>query len=113
MDYLKCDNCGHLNKIQTEYQTFCSDCKKKLDNSYTVWVRQNPNKSFEDFKKTECISDEDINIAKSNKTKTNKKGLKFYVGLAISIAVFSAIGKFGGEAIYGLFNTAGFDKAMM
>lgn len=113
MDYLKCNNCGNLNKIQTEYQTFCSDCKKKLDNNYSDWVRLNTEKTFEDFKKAVCISEEDINNAKSMKKSTNKKGLKFYIGLVISIAVFSTAGKYGGEVIHRLFNTSGYDKVMM
>ena len=30
MKYLKCNVCGHLNKLETEYQTFCSNCMKKI-----------------------------------------------------------------------------------
>jgi len=73
----------------------------------------NPEKTFEEFKKVVCISEEDINNAKSQKKKTNKKGLKYYIGLIISIVIFSVAGKFGGEAIYGLFNNNNFDKVMM
>lgn len=113
MDYLKCNNCGHLNKIKTEYLTFCTDCNKKLDNNFSDWNNRNPEKTFEEFKKVVCISEEDINNAKSQKKKTNKKGLKYYIGLIISIVIFSVAGKFGGEAIYGLFNNNSFDKVMM
>lgn len=114
MDYLKCNKCGHLNKLQTEYQTFCSDCKMKLDNNYSDWKRRNPEKSFDDFKQTECISDEQIAQAKKDMAKPNKKhGLKYYIVLIISIALFSAVGKYGGEIIYSLFNSHSFDKAMM
>ena len=51
MYYLKCNNCGHLNKLDNENLLFCGKCNKKLENNFRDWQRKNSESSFEDFKK--------------------------------------------------------------
>ncbi len=113
MNYLKCNNCGHLNIIKTEYQTFCSNCQKKLDNNYSDWKKGNSDKTFQDFKQLVCVSEKDIHEANSRSKPKKSKGIKFYIGLAITIAVFLAAGKYGGVALFDYFITANYDKIMM
>jgi hypothetical protein len=113
MHFLKCNNCGHLNEVKSEYLIFCSDCNKKLDNNFSDWQRRNPEKSLDDFKQLICVSREEIE--KSNqKVKPNRiKGLKYWIIFAVAFAIFYAIGQFGGEKIVGLFKKSTFNKAMM
>ena len=81
MDYLKCNHCAHLNVIKTEYQTFCSECKKKMNNNYSNWKALHPEQSFDDFKEKVCISESDLQSISELNTKPKKKSLKFYLGL--------------------------------
>lgn len=113
MHFLKCNNCGHLNELKTEYLIFCSNCNKKLENNFSNWQTRNPEKTFADYKQLICISEEDVQ--KSNqKTKSNKpKGLKYWIGFAVTFAIFYAIGQFGGEKIAEIFRKPAFDKAMV
>jgi hypothetical protein len=113
MHFLKCNSCGHLNEVKSEYLIFCSDCNKKLENNFSDWQKRNPEKSLDDFKQLICVSSEEIE--KSNqKTKPSKiKGLKYLIGFAVAFAIFYAIGQFGGEKIVGIFKKPAFNKAMM
>jgi len=47
--FLKCDHCGHLNPLKTEYITFCEKCHKKMINNFPDWNRNHPTKTFSDF----------------------------------------------------------------
>jgi hypothetical protein len=58
MYYIKCNQCGHENELQSEFQTFCSSCNKPLDNSFAEWKKNNQEKTFDDYKKAVCISSE-------------------------------------------------------
>lgn len=101
MYFLRCNSCGHLNEVKTEYLIFCSKCKKKIENNYSNWIKRNPGKSFEDYKKMVCTTQ--INeIQKSNSKSKKIKGLKYWIGFAIAFAIFYAIGQIGGEKIAGL-----------
>lgn len=48
--YLKCSHCGYLNPVTSQYQTFCQNCNKKLENNFPDWHVMHPDKSFDDFK---------------------------------------------------------------
>ena len=112
MYFLKCDNCGHFNEVKTEYLTFCKGCNKVLKNNYSNWFKANRDKSFDDFKLIVCtteLTETSKKVPKSNRS----KGTKFWIGFAITFAIFFAIGQFGGEQIYGLFKKPAFDKVMM
>lgn len=113
MEYLKCNSCGHLNEIRTEYQTFCVSCKKKLENNFPDWIRMNPEKTFEDFKHLICISEKEMNKANTHTKVKKPKGLKYWIGFAVVFAIFSVIGQYGGKAISELFNFNSYDKVMM
>ena len=112
MYFLKCDNCGHLNEVKTEYLTFCKSCNKVLKNNYSDWLKTNRDKSFDDFKLIICTTE--LTETSKNVEKSNGPGrLKFWIGFAITFAIFYAIGQFGGEQIHGLFKKPVFDKVMM
>jgi len=113
MHYLKCNNCGHLNELKTEYLVFCSSCDKKLENNFTNWQRRHPEKSLDDFKQLICVSEAEI-PQKNQKTKSNyPKGLKYWIGFTFAFAIFYAIGQFGGEKIIAIFRKPAFEKAMV
>ncbi len=112
MYYLKCENCGHLNELKTEYLTFCTSCKKKMTNNFTEWKKRNPGKSFEDYKQLMCISEDKIQHVTETK-KPKVKDVKYWVGFIIAFAIFYAIGELGGEKIIELFRGDTFDRALM
>lgn len=55
---LKCTHCDYLNEVNSEYLTFCSNCDRKLINSFQEWKKTNLDKTFDDYKKSECIDEE-------------------------------------------------------
>jgi hypothetical protein len=99
MYYLKCNNCGHLNEVKTEYLSFCANCNKKLENNFSDWHRKFPEKSFEDYKRLICISEDKIHEVVYKPKPKSVKGLKYGIVFAVFVAIFYAIGQFGGEAL--------------
>lgn len=112
MHYLKCTNCGHFNELKTEYLTFCQNCNKVLKNNFTDWQKDNPNKTFEDYKQLMCTT----NRAEQPHEKPSKKkfkGLKYWIGFALTFAVFYAIGQFGGEKLGSLVKKPSIDNNLV
>jgi len=103
MYYLKCNSCGHLNKIESETVLFCSKCNKKLENNFRDWHSRNSDKSFEDYKKLVCISEQEIQT--ENKKTSKPKSLKYWIGFTIAFAIFYAVGQIGGEKLVSLFKS--------
>lgn len=114
MFYLKCENCGFLNEVKSEYLVFCTGCDKKLTNNFRNWRSRNfEEKSFDDFKKAVCISEEDISIETESKKKLGKKGFKYWIALAVAFALFSFIGHFAGVRISNIFSSEKTDKEIL
>lgn len=117
MHFLKCNRCGHLNEVKSEYLVFCDNCHTKLENSYNKWKEVNTDKSFEDYKQIICTTEvEKIETEKNkkNKSRINKsKSLKYGVGFIIVFAIFYTIGHFAGESIIRIFNKPDINKEMM
>jgi hypothetical protein len=101
---LKCNNCGHLNDVKSEYLIFCDSCGKKLENNFRDWKNRNSDSTLDDFKKLMCVSEDEM-IKNSVKTKKKPKSLKYWIGFALFFAIFYAVGQFGGEAIVRFFNS--------
>jgi hypothetical protein len=114
MHYLKCNNCGHLNEVKTQFLIFCSSCNKKLENNYSAWIVRNPDKNLDDFMKLMCVSEDEIQetIVKPKKSKSIK-GLKYWVSFAVLFAIFYAIGQFGGESIVRFFKSQKTSKEVL
>ena len=111
--FLKCNNCGHLNEVKSEYLIFCSGCNKKLDNNFTNWQRTNSGKSFDDFKKMVCVSGDEIQKTIPDVKSKKPKGLKYWIGFTVGFAIFYAIGQFGGEAIVKFFKSEKTSKEVL
>jgi hypothetical protein len=81
---LKCIQCDHLNEVNSEYLTFCSNCNSKLNNSFQEWTKKNRTKSFEDYKLEVCI-DEEIQLERIRafKKRNRKWNIKLFVALLI------------------------------
>jgi len=105
MYYLKCNSCGHLNKFDNENLLFCDKCNKKLENNFRDWQKINSENSIEEFRKLVCISEEEIPKNNSSKKKTKRKSLKYWIGFALTFAIFYAGGKIGGEKLVSLFKS--------
>jgi hypothetical protein len=113
MYFLKCNNCGHLNEVKTEYLSFCSKCNKKLENNFSGWQRKYPEKSFDDYKKLICISDAEIPQEDFKSKRLRPKSLKYWIGFTVSFAIMYAIGQFGGEAIVKFFKSEKTSKEVL
>ena len=113
MYYLKCNNCGHLNEVKTEYLSFCSKCNKKLENNFSNWQRKFPEKSLEDYKRLICISEDEIPQNDIKAKSRRPKGLKYWIGFTVSFAIMYAIGQFGGEAIVKFFKSEKTSKEVL
>jgi hypothetical protein len=84
MHYLKCENCGHLNPLQTEYLVFCANCQKKIANNFHDWQKNNSDKTFDDFKNLVALSEEQA-AAPSEAKKPDGAKVWIYVAIAFSI----------------------------
>lgn len=78
MSKLKCNHCGHLNPIQSEFMTFCDRCGKKLSNNFQEWKKFNPSKSFNDYK-----DEIGTNIALPEISSPKKSNIGMIIGLII------------------------------
>ncbi len=113
MYFLKCNKCGHFNEVKTDYLTFCSSCGKKLDNNFADWQVMNPDKTAEDFRRLVCISEEEMRNNSVVEAPKKKINLKYWIAFAVAFAIFYAIGKFGGEAIYKSLSKPHYEKALI
>ena len=78
MYYLKCKHCNHLNEVKSEYMVVCGLCNRKLEDNYKDWKVKHPEKSFEDFQREVCLTEEQVkrgDLARTGKKKGNKKGV--------------------------------------
>lgn len=112
MYYLKCNSCGHLNKIENENLLFCSKCNKKLENNFRDWKRIHSESSFEDFKKLVCISEQEI-PTNNSKNAPKRKSLKYWIGFTIAFAIFYAVGQIGGEKLVSIFKSEKTSKEVL
>ena len=112
MFYLKCSKCGHFNEVKSEYLIFCAGCNKKLDNNYSDWSKRNPEKSFGDYKKLICVTEIE-QIPEKKQRSFKPKGLKYWIGLVVVLAVCYVIGYFGGNKIIAVFKDPNLNQELM
>ena len=62
MYYLKCKHCNHLNEVKSEYLVVCGLCNRKLEDNYKDWKVKHPEKSFEDFQREVCLTEEQVKV---------------------------------------------------
>ncbi len=81
---IKCTHCDHLNEVNSEYLTFCSNCNRKLKNSFQEWKKTNLEKTFDDYKQSECINvEQQLEKVLAFKKKNKKWNIKLVIILAI------------------------------
>jgi hypothetical protein len=112
MFYIKCTKCGHFNEVKTEYMVFCSNCHKKLETNYSDWTKLNPDKTFDDYKQIICTTEINVIPVKKKKAPQSKR-IKFWIGFALTFAIFYAVGQIGGEKIVNFFKSSTYDKTLM
>ena len=112
MYYLKCKHCNHLNEVKSEYLVVCGLCNRKLEDNYKDWKVKHPEKSFEDFQREVCLTEEQVkrgDIVKPTGKRGNKKGwIAGCIGgiLVILMAVLVIKGmKNSNDELYGDGNT--------
>jgi hypothetical protein len=88
MYYLKCDNCGHLNPLKSEYVTFCDHCGKKLKDNFGSWKGERPDGTFEQFRGEFAISGNEAQVAKRSFRRKNSNVKKIVV---ISVAIVAGL----------------------
>ena len=77
MYYLKCKHCNHLNEVKSEYMVVCGLCNRKLEDNFKDWKVRHPEKTFEDFQREVCLTEEQVKKGDLSKPagKKNKKGI--------------------------------------
>ncbi|UYQ93710.1 zinc ribbon domain-containing protein [Chitinophaga horti] len=98
MHYLKCDNCGYLNPLKSEYATFCEHCGKKLKDNFGTWKLTHPQSDFEKFKQEVGLSGDDAAIGQKQfrRSKTSPK-VKRIIAIAVAIVVGVVVAGFAGR----------------
>jgi len=85
---LKCEHCGHLNDVASEYLTICNNCGRKLSNSFFEWKKANPTKSFDKYKNEMCIDEAlELEISLSFQ-KQNKRRNTRLVLILVFVGIF-------------------------
>lgn len=113
MHFLKCNSCGKLIEVKSEYLIFCPFCDKKLSPNYSNWKEINYDKTFEDFKLLVCVSEDDIPKTKNKREFSTKKGLKYWIGFTVCFAIFYLLVQLGSSKLVEVFRKPQFDKLMM
>jgi hypothetical protein len=108
MYYLKCNNCGHLNEVKSEFLTFCTQCNRKFENSFAAWKQKNPAKTFDDYLKEICIGP-DAGMANTMKSLERKPFsvkllVKRITGVFFALLIVMIIGFFGKQFLHGFFD---------
>jgi hypothetical protein len=89
MAKLKCNHCGHLNPVKSEFMTFCDNCGKKLSNTFQEWKKFNAGKSFT-YYKIELDKEEDVAIHPREINAPPKSQTALTIGLAIGFLFLAA-----------------------
>lgn len=111
--YLRCNTCGHHNEIKTEHLTFCSNCKKKLDNNFFDWHQRNSNKSYHDFKQSVCTPDRQPVIENIQPKFKVSKTLKILFGAILGVAFYFSLKYYTEESIVRYIQSITYDTVMM
>lgn len=58
--FIKCNHCGELTEVHSQYMTFCPHCQAKMDNSFALWSAREAaagrESSFADYLSQVCVS---------------------------------------------------------
>lgn len=119
MAYLRCQNCGFLNEVKSEYLVFCTSCNKKISNNFNDWHVRNPEKTFDEYKSLVC-TEQTVNyqeFEKAHKKARKKKNILIIVIVSIVVVIFGVIGHFTGKKVGGfaqkiIFNSILFDRQL-
>lgn len=55
--YIKCEHCGELVEIRSEYMVFCPLCRRKMSNSFAEWRRRHADGDFATYLSEVSVSD--------------------------------------------------------
>ncbi len=91
MRYLKCNHCGQLVEVKSEYMVFCPKCHEKLDNSFTAWHTRHPGGTFADYLSQHTVSPEAVSGLSQQRrlTRRFKRGGNLRRG---GVALITALG---------------------
>lgn len=112
MHFLKCNSCGSLNEVKSEFLIFCQKCNKKLDVNFRDWQIRNPDKTFDDFKSLICVSENEVNnnpVVKKNRPKS----FKYWIAFAITLTISTIIGQLFGDKLFELIKFGKTSKSLL
>jgi hypothetical protein len=115
MKYLKCNYCGHLNEIRSEFQVFCSQCNKKLSANFSEWSKRNQGQNLNDFADQVGISANDSVQQKKSSGHSNwkSKPIKYWLAFFVAFVVFTVLGNLGAEKILSFFRSQKTEKEIL
>lgn len=100
MYYLKCNHCGHLNPLRSEYVTFCESCSKKMDNGFSDWKKKHPAGTFQEYSEAVGTSSTTADAAaKVSKKKISRQKITIIVTVVVAVAIGSAFNMLGDDLV--------------
>ncbi|SDC56966.1 zinc ribbon domain-containing protein [Williamwhitmania taraxaci] len=73
MYYLACNHCGHLNQAISVNSVLCTQCGKKMENSFTHWKESHPKGSHNQYLKECCIDEAALRKSRQAQLQQDKK----------------------------------------
>ena len=102
--FIRCENCGHLNPLKTEFVTFCEQCSRRLHQNFPEWIKTNPGKSLQDFRNEICVQKNGVTSNAFSQKKINKKIV--LIPLIFIFILIAGAGYFYSEKIRDFFLSA-------
>lgn len=116
MYHIKCNHCGKLVEVKSEYMIFCPACKHKMDNSYVAWKTSHPGKSYADYLSEMCVSDTALEGVKEQRRIGRLIGrgrAAKRAGIALGIAVVVTLLGIGGYWAWNRYNRSASITALL
>ncbi|MEO8148637.1 MAG: hypothetical protein ABI723_13410 [Bacteroidia bacterium] len=103
---LPCANCSFNNVVKSELLTFCSNCGKKLDNSYSSWQAKYPNRTLKDWYEQVCIDTDKKQTVNYRRNHPPANKTKMLLIIATGFVLASGIIYYAAKNIYPKVKTA-------
>lgn len=105
-----------MNEIKSEYMVLCESCGQKLENNFTQWRQRNPGGTFDDYRQTVCLTENQLppRIPAKKKRSFRSLSLKEKILLAAVTVIATGIGSWlGTAAVHAIRNHQQTDKKVL
>ncbi|MEG1664601.1 MAG: hypothetical protein RR066_00750 [Mucinivorans sp.] len=88
--YIKCNHCGRLVQLKSQYMVLCPECRHKMDNSYEAYRTKNPKASYQEYLSEVCVNSLAMGGLSEQRRITRRSGRSLNIKrllLALTLAV--------------------------